>query len=328
MQSDHLLTYIKTIPTAREERNLEKFSEGTLLHGRAQQSLWHWIHATKKSNGYETSYNQVDNGKSRDIGLRDRQVNQLINDGVITFQALTKETLVESRECLKFENDDFIRRGHILNAIPDPLLDVYQNYPTARELWKALEVRFFMEDATSNKFIVFKFNYSAGRYLAQNKYAKVIGNLMYAMTCTRPDIAYDVGRLSRHTSSHSKKHWDAVNRVFKYLKKTMDYGLEYNGDPSVLEGYTNASWITDQDDYQSLWHWLHATKKSNGYETLDDGKSRHIGLRYRQVNQLINDGVITVSFLRSSKNLADPFTKGLPRQLFKSQGMGLKPVYK
>ncbi|GJZ55321.1 hypothetical protein Tco_0610514 [Tanacetum coccineum] len=29
-------------------------------------------------------------------------------------------------------------------------------------------------------------------YLAQNKYAKVIGNLMYAMTCTRPDIAYAV----------------------------------------------------------------------------------------------------------------------------------------
>ncbi|GJX19015.1 hypothetical protein Tco_0221692 [Tanacetum coccineum] len=82
-------------------------------------------------------------------------------------------------------------------------------------------------------------------YLAQNKYAKVIGNLMYAMTCTRPDIAYDVGRLSRHTSSSGKKHWDAVNRVFKYLKKTIDYGLEYNGDPSVLEGYTDASWITD-----------------------------------------------------------------------------------
>ncbi|GKF29176.1 hypothetical protein Tco_0095518, partial [Tanacetum coccineum] len=62
---------------------------------------------------------------------------------------------------------------------------------------------------------------------------------MYAMTCTRPDIAYVVGRLSRHTSSPGKEHWDAVNRVFKYLKKTMDYGLEYSGDLSVLEGYTD-----------------------------------------------------------------------------------------
>ncbi|GKB21754.1 hypothetical protein Tco_0855677 [Tanacetum coccineum] len=70
------------------------------------------------------------------------------------FQALAKETLVESRECLKFGNDDFIRRGHILNAMPDPLLDVYQNYPSAREFWKALEERFFTEDATSKKFII------------------------------------------------------------------------------------------------------------------------------------------------------------------------------
>ncbi|GKA73940.1 zinc finger, CCHC-type containing protein, partial [Tanacetum coccineum] len=50
-----------------------------------------------------------------------------------------------------------------------------------------------------------------------------------------PDIAYAVGRLSRHTSSPGKEHWYAVNRVFKYLKKTMDYGLEYSKDPSVLE---------------------------------------------------------------------------------------------
>nr|GEY52545.1 hypothetical protein [Tanacetum cinerariifolium] len=80
-----------------------------------------------------------------------------------------------------------------------------------------------------------KLTYNTGRILAQNKYAKVIGSLMYAMTCTRHDIAYAVGRLSRHTSSPSKEHWDALNRVFKYLKKTMDYGSEYSRDPSALE---------------------------------------------------------------------------------------------
>nr|GFA48382.1 zinc finger, CCHC-type [Tanacetum cinerariifolium] len=51
-----------------------------------------------------------------------------------------------------------------------------------------------------------------------------------------------------------------------------------------------------------------------------NGKSMHIGLRHRQVNQLINDGVITISFLRSSKNLADPFTKGLTRKLIEISG--------
>nr|GFA85045.1 zinc finger, CCHC-type [Tanacetum cinerariifolium] len=67
---------------------------------------------------------------------------------------------------------------------------------------------------------------------------------------------YAVGRLSRHTSSPGKEHWDVVNRVFKYLKKTIDYGLKYSRDPSVLEGYTNASWITDQEDYASMSGWI------------------------------------------------------------------------
>ncbi|GKE07094.1 hypothetical protein Tco_1399112 [Tanacetum coccineum] len=54
---------------------------------------------------------------------------------------------------------------------------------------------------------------------------------------------------------------------------------------------------------------------SRAYNQVYNGKSRHIGLRHKQVNQLINDGVITVSFLRSIKNLTDPFIKGLPRKL-------------
>ncbi|GKB40323.1 hypothetical protein Tco_0885265 [Tanacetum coccineum] len=82
------------------------------------------------------------------------------------------------------------------------------------------------------------------KILVQNKYAKVIGSLMYAMTCARPDIAYVVGRLSRHTSSPGKEHWDAVNRVFKYLNKTMDYGLEYSGDSSILEGIKETELFT------------------------------------------------------------------------------------
>ncbi|GJS35540.1 zinc finger, CCHC-type containing protein [Tanacetum coccineum] len=61
------------------------------------------------------------------------------------------ETLAASRERLKFENDDFICRGHILNAMSDPPFDVYQNYSTAKELWNALEERYFTEDATNVK---------------------------------------------------------------------------------------------------------------------------------------------------------------------------------
>ncbi|XP_073222612.1 secreted RxLR effector protein 161-like [Cicer arietinum] len=76
------------------------------------------------------------------------------------------------------------------------------------------------------------------------------------MTCTRPDIAYVVGRLSRYTSNPSKEHWQAVNRVLKYLKGTINYNLVYSGYPSVLEGYTNASWVTYVEDHASTSGWI------------------------------------------------------------------------
>ena len=84
----------------------------------------------------------------------------------------------------------------------------------------------------------------------------VIGCLMYAMTSTRPDIAYAVGKLSRFTSNPSRHHWHAITRVFKYLKGTMNHGLSYVGFPSVLEGYSDASWINNVEDSSSTSGWV------------------------------------------------------------------------
>ncbi|GKB46808.1 hypothetical protein Tco_0897561, partial [Tanacetum coccineum] len=42
--------------------------------------------------------------------------------------------------------------------------------------------------------------------------------LINAITSTRPDIAYVVGRLSSFTSNPSRQHWKAITRVFKYLR--------------------------------------------------------------------------------------------------------------
>jgi hypothetical protein len=90
----------------------------------------------------------------------------------------------------------------------------------------------------------------------QLEYSKAIGSLMYAMISTRPDIAFAVGKLSRYTHNPSLIHWQAMNRVFKYLKGTMDYSLTYSGFPSVLEGYSDASWITNMEDHSSTSGWV------------------------------------------------------------------------
>ncbi|GJT51193.1 G-type lectin S-receptor-like serine/threonine-protein kinase isoform X1 [Tanacetum coccineum] len=83
----------------------------------------------------------------------------------------------------------------------------------------------------------------------------LIGCLMYAMTSTRPDIAYTVGRLSRFTSNPSRQR-QAITRVFKYLKGTMNYSLSYMEYPSVLEGYSDASWINHVEDSSSRSGWV------------------------------------------------------------------------
>jgi hypothetical protein len=72
------------------------------------------------------------------------------------------------------------------------------------------------------------------------------------------------------------------------------------------------------------------TTMSRAYSKVYNGKSRHISLRHEYVKQLIINGIITIVYVWSSKNLADPFTKGLSRDLVKStsSGMGLKPFFK
>ncbi|GKA78986.1 zinc finger, CCHC-type containing protein [Tanacetum coccineum] len=62
-----------------------------------------------------------------------------------------------------------------------------------------------------------------GQALSQLEYSRVIGCLMYAMTCTRPNIAFVVAKLSRYTSNPSTRHWQAIQMELKYLKK--NHGL-------------------------------------------------------------------------------------------------------
>jgi hypothetical protein len=79
-----------------------------------------------------------------------------------------------------------------------------------------------------------KLNDNSGRVIAQLEYASAIGSMMFAMHCTRPDIAFAVYRLSRYTSYPSINHWKAIARLLGYLKRTINLGLFYSKFPSVL----------------------------------------------------------------------------------------------
>ncbi|GJU76611.1 zinc finger, CCHC-type containing protein [Tanacetum coccineum] len=93
---------------------------------------------------------------------------------------------------------------------------------------------------------------NTGKPVDQLEYSIAIGCLMYATTSTRPDITYTISKLSRFTGNPSRQHWHAITRVFKYLKGIMNYGLSYVGYPSVLEAYSDASWINHVEDSSSM----------------------------------------------------------------------------
>ncbi|KAL4181391.1 hypothetical protein AMTRI_Chr12g270960 [Amborella trichopoda] len=79
---------------------------------------------------------------------------------------------------------------------------------------------------------------------------------MYAMSYTRADIAFVVGKLNRYINNPSQEHWIVVNRVLRYLKGTIDYGLYYVGEPTILEGYNNSNWIMDSEESKSTSRWI------------------------------------------------------------------------
>ncbi|KAK6146502.1 hypothetical protein DH2020_020371 [Rehmannia glutinosa] len=90
-----------------------------------------------------------------------------------------------------------------------------------------------------------------GEPVSQLRYSQVIGSLMYITNYTRPDIACAVNKLSRFTSNPSDDHWKALNRVLRYLKYTLNFGLHCTRYPIVLEGYCDANWILDSKDSKS-----------------------------------------------------------------------------
>ncbi|XP_074306432.1 secreted RxLR effector protein 161-like [Silene latifolia] len=87
--------------------------------------------------------------------------------------------------------------------------------------------------------------------VSQSEYAKIIGSEMLLMNCTQPGIVYAVSRLNRYTHNPRDDHWNALNRLMRYLRGTMDLGLHYVRFLVVLEGYCDANWVTVNDDISS-----------------------------------------------------------------------------
>ena len=56
------------------------------------------------------------------------------------------------------------------------------------------------------------------------QFHRILGSLQY-LSFTRPDISFDVNRLSQFMHMLSSRHWAVVKRVLRYLKGIEHFGL-------------------------------------------------------------------------------------------------------
>ena len=86
----------------------------------------------------------------------------------------------------------------------------------------------------------------------QYPYLSLIGVLMYLANSTKPDIAFTVNLLARHSDAPTKLHWTGGKQILRYLNGTKDLGLFFQktNDPSLV-GYTDARYMSDPHNARS-----------------------------------------------------------------------------
>nr|GEY37770.1 retrovirus-related Pol polyprotein from transposon TNT 1-94 [Tanacetum cinerariifolium] len=86
-------------------------------------------------------------------------------------------------------------------------------------------------------------------------YASAVGSLMFAMICTRPEIAHAVGVVSRYITELGRDHWEAVKRILRYIKGISDVALCFGESYVIVKGYVDS-------DYAGV---LDGSKLTNGF---------------------------------------------------------------
>ncbi|GJZ09803.1 retrovirus-related pol polyprotein from transposon TNT 1-94, partial [Tanacetum coccineum] len=167
----------------------------------------------------------------------------------------------------------------------EKVLDLKESFaPVAR-----LEaIRIFIANAASKNMTV---------YLMDVKTAFLNGELKRSL-CSRHDI-----------NLPTKKHLEAVKRVFRYLQGSINMGLWYPKDTAMaLTAYADADHAGCQDTRRSTF----GSAQFLG-EVLSAGLQRSKPAR---PSKQVEKGVVELYFVRTEYQLADIFTKALPRERF------------
>nr|GEV49642.1 retrotransposon protein, putative, unclassified [Tanacetum cinerariifolium] len=135
-----------------------------------------------------------------------------------------------------------------------------------------------------------------GKQVDATLYRDMIGSLMY-LTASRPDLSYAVCLCARYQAKPTKKHLQAVKRIFRYLNGTinMDYAFQFNKVPLYCDNKS-----------------VNALCCNN----VQHSRAKHIDVRYHFIKEQVENGIVELYFVRTEYQLADIFTKSSPRERF------------
>lgn len=172
-----------------------------------------------------------------------------VDDGLI---AATNNELVNIM--VKFLKDNFeTKEGELdhflgieIDQRPDGSIFIHQS-----SYCKRILERFNMEEANvlhipTDPPLSLDPNLSESLEAGEVPYRESVGSLLYLSQITRPDITFAVNLVSRYLEKPLTIHWNAVKRIFKYLRGTFNYGLIYNSSVTPkLRRYSDADYAGD-----------------------------------------------------------------------------------
>ncbi|GJT17854.1 retrovirus-related pol polyprotein from transposon TNT 1-94 [Tanacetum coccineum] len=131
----------------------------------------------------------------------------------------------------------------------------------------------------------------------QMTYRRMIGGLMY-LIASRPDIAFATFVCTRYQARPTVKHLKEVKRIFRYLRQSYNIGL-WNPKDSGFEliAYSDSAIAISCNPVQH-------------------SKTKHIDIRYHFIKEHVEKGTMKIYFVGTEYQLADLFTKALPKELF------------
>lgn len=93
---------------------------------------------------------------------------------------------------------------------------------------------------------------ASGEGVNPTSYKQMVGSLMY-LTAIRPDIMFSVCLIIRYMDNTTMMHFQAVKKVLRYLKGTVDFGILYSRQgKKELTAFTDSYYAGDLDDRKSV----------------------------------------------------------------------------